>query len=388
MKATPIGWYAKVKKLNCKSNFMCSNNVLILVWWELSSDADLQGCGSTVHCNVPAPLFSGRPGWDLWKSATSEGSRISATGTQHCSLGPYPSQSTKYCSLPTLRPELGSWYAGAPLTVINLGGSVGAERGPGITGLRRDTWKVGETCMEGGRERVNETRVTCQSIVKGPKKRKLSFLNGRQRRRSLAESHTLSPELFWGGSRRWRSACIWWRRMAWCVWTRVSTRTMELQTQTWEEQSHCYHGVSVQNECVTQNGGRVDFCDQCELRTENRLLSTSVSTPLAHASLPRTLLLIVVPLGCRQLPGRISTGEHFRGFTVTLGLDGSHTSLHEASTTKGLLESGRCRKGAKVKWPFKARLAACIHLSKSGFPGLAQAVSDTATGLILWMNLR
>lgn len=63
---------------------------------------------------------SGGQGWVRWISTTSQGSRISAAGTQHLSSGLYPSQSTRYWSLPLWHHKLRSSrtiYAGAPFTV-------------------------------------------------------------------------------------------------------------------------------------------------------------------------------------------------------------------------------------------------------------------------------
>lgn len=83
------------------------------------------------------------------------------------------------------------------------------ERGPGIIGIRRDTWNVGETRMWSGRERVNKTGLNCQKMVKDPKSADLA----------------LSPGWKQGGSQRRWSAFILWCWMAWLICTWASSHT-------------------------------------------------------------------------------------------------------------------------------------------------------------------
>jgi hypothetical protein len=75
----------------------------------------------------PQERRAGRFGRRRWKSLMMLGSRMSSTGTQNHSSGPYPSQSTRYCNLPprhlAFRRELTA-YVGLP-SMSRGGGGVG-----------------------------------------------------------------------------------------------------------------------------------------------------------------------------------------------------------------------------------------------------------------------
>ena len=68
---------------------------------------DREGPARTVTVPLPLRTPPGVPmvsGFCRWKSLIRVGSRMKRDGTQHLSSGPYPSQSTRYCSpLPLLR---------------------------------------------------------------------------------------------------------------------------------------------------------------------------------------------------------------------------------------------------------------------------------------------
>lgn len=67
---------------------------------------------------------------------------MSLTSTQLCSSDPYPSQSTRYLDWPSCRQDIRmsvTVYAGSP----SISNGVYSTSGPGTTGFRLETWKVG-----------------------------------------------------------------------------------------------------------------------------------------------------------------------------------------------------------------------------------------------------
>ena len=165
----------------------------------------------------PRGLGAGRDGWWRWKSATKDGSRTSAAGTQLCSSGPNPSQSTRYWRTPPLLLEsrsLRTAYVGAPSTQTGEGGAApgnASSSGPGITGLSSDTWKVGHIRHWGGNASLYVTSLILLTIRYGPMYFGLSFLHPPGSLRSLVESHTRSPGEYTGVLPRCLSACSFCR---------------------------------------------------------------------------------------------------------------------------------------------------------------------------------
>ncbi len=101
---------------------------------------------------LPRGRGAGFSGCDLWNSSVRAGSRMSLALTQDLSSGPYPSQSTRYWSIPPWRRESRSyltWYASSPSSRMGGGIWVSASSftSPSLgppAGFNSDTWKVGE----------------------------------------------------------------------------------------------------------------------------------------------------------------------------------------------------------------------------------------------------
>ena len=76
------------------------------------------------------------------------------------------------------------------------GGALGGGwSGLSLTGLRRDTWKVGWTLMERGRRRRTAAGLITLVMENGPTNRGASFLDSTFKGKSRVESHTFWPEV-------------------------------------------------------------------------------------------------------------------------------------------------------------------------------------------------
>ena len=69
-------------------------------------------------------------------------------------------------------------------------GTAGGERELTETGFKRETWKVGWTCMAGGSLSVTAEVLMTETIGKGPTKRGDNFLEAVCKGRFLEDNHT------------------------------------------------------------------------------------------------------------------------------------------------------------------------------------------------------